>query len=293
MGSTIDNFIDKSNGEYNLHIKAGQSLEIAAIDYFFDNVIIEENGQLIVTPNSENWVLIDCRQDFTLEGSIIYRKFIADTTSRELKVNNIPYIHAFKQDNLGGDGGNSGFQDLTPKSTGAKGSTTYGGGGGSGAYFHRRSRNTLGANGNQNLGGVTSFSYGGNGAIRKKYCSGGLLFLNIGHDFFIGEKNLIDLRGEDGENGLNGKAGSGSVRSMSCIQGSGGGGGAPGGEGGVLYHKVGGNYAGHLLKALVTGGIGGVGGKGGRFPENDFPSGHGLDGGTGENGRTGFVKIVR
>ena len=293
MAKTIENFIDRSNGEYNLHIKSGESVEIPAIDYYFDNVIIEESANLIIAENSENWLLINCRQNFTLEGTIIFKKFIADKTLRELMVDGVRYTHQYKIDNLGGKGGDSGFTDGNHKFSGASGNSTFGGGGGAGGYWHRRSGATPGAAGSNEIGGVTSFSYGGNGAKRKKYCNGGILFLNIGHDFFIGKNNLIDLRGEDGESGVAGKNGTGSIRGMSSVIASGGGGGAPGGEGGVLYHKVGGNYSGYVLKTLVNGGTGGTEGKGGRFPENDFPSCHGLDGGKGENGRSGFVKVVR
>ncbi|WP_433780416.1 hypothetical protein [Flavobacterium anhuiense] len=293
MESINERYIDRSHGDYNLLVKSGESVEIPAIDYYFDNVIIEENAHLIISENSENWVLIDCRQNFTLNGSITFRKFIADNSVRELMVDGVSYKHQFKIDNLGGNGGNSGFTEGNLKFNGAVGTANYGGGGGAGGFWSRRIGFSHGAHGSQNIGGVTSFSYGGNGLERKKYSNGGMLFLNIGHDFFIGSNNLIDMQGEDGENGLAGKEGSGSISSASYITGSGGGGGAPGGEGGVFYHRVAGNYSGAVLKTLVNGGKGGKGGIGGRYPESRFPSCNGLNGQDGERGRSGFVKVVR
>lgn len=283
-------FIDRTDGEYNLIVPAGEELTLPAIDHFFDNVTIEEGGVLRIAKESENWTLIDCRKDFKLLGSIIFRQFASDIVERELVVADKIYKHTFRLDKLGGKGGNSGGGGggTIQIFNGAPPTTAYGGGGAAGGYHTRRTGTYPGAHASGPTGGITSFSRGGDGGRRAPYSNGGIIFLNIGHDFTIGAKHQVDLRGEDGTAGTAGM--NGRESSTQWLAGSGGGGGGPGGEGGVLYHRVKGEYSGAVLQPLVDGGRGGAGGAGGSTPSAYLRGGLGEPG---NSGRQGHVKTVR
>jgi hypothetical protein len=290
INKLITEFVSKENGEYNLLVPSGKVVTIPAIDFYFDNILIEEDGILQISEASENWMKLECGNNFTLNGSIVYRKFLADNIERSIVVENILYKHRFKNDNKGGNGGDSGeIVGTIPVSKGVLGTTLFGGGGAAGGYQTSRGNVWPGAVGTEEVGGATPNCKGGDGQRRKKYINGGMLFLDIGNDFIIGPKNKIDLRGEDG--GDNGNNGSDGYLRSGRVMGSGGGGGAPGGEGGVLYHKVKNSYSGSLLNILVNGGVGGTGGLGGESPSPEVVKGN--NGENGENGRIGFVKIIR
>lgn len=282
----LSSAVRRIGDDYNLLVPAGQTVEVPAIDYVFDNVTIEEGGTLLVQPQAENWVLIQCRRDFILNGSIEFRRFVSDEEERQLQVGSQTYRHASRMDRLGGAGGASGFSRQGPWA-GASGTPRFGGGGGAGG-MGTRNGSYPGAAATGRVGPATNIpSKGGDGGQGALYGNGGLLFLDVGA-FQFGPSNVIDLRGSDGAPGTAGSHG----RNVTggAIYGSGGGGGAPGGAGGVLYHR-GRSYDGALLRVRVDGGNGGAAGAGGRAAQVNANTA-GLPGAAGQDGRPGFSRLA-
>lgn len=103
-------------------------------------MVIENKGILLVTPISRNFLALNVLGDFTLRGTIVYRRCVATAGGRSTSFpdgTTTSFTHL--QQALGGDGGTGGIESgryQASPGVGAPGSKTYGGGGGGSGISH-------------------------------------------------------------------------------------------------------------------------------------------------------------
>lgn len=249
--------------------------------YEFESLHIKAGVKLKIADNSQNWCVFIIENDFKLDGTIEFINFSTQQKLFTFTFQEIHKEHRFDMQNVGGDGGNGGGSTTMPSGIGARGTTGYGGGAGSGGY-RDASGGVKGADAVNELGGRIGSQHGGNGQKRGANSNGGLLFIKAKNCLF-GEHHFIDLHGAKGAAGTNGTPGSFSSGGDQCA--GGGGGGAPGGEGGVLLIR----YETINTQANNFNLNGGAGGEAGRRGTQTSPHYLAVDGTAGEPGRNGYV----
>jgi hypothetical protein len=254
-------------------VKAGDPPKlIPARTYDLDTLIIERGARVIVTENSQQWLLLICRGDAQIDGELIFEKFIRTANPITATTPDGQQLtHTFSSTAKCGNGGNGGIFNTHPGGHGAMAGADYGGGGGSGGYYQGGGH--AGTDATDINGAGVSIMAGGKGGRLSLYCNGGLVYLSVSGR--LSGSGVIRLRGLDGVNGTDG--GPGEPGGGSAASGGGGGGGSAGGEGGRL--KIRASNRDDFIDAQLSGGKKGLGGQGGHHAQN---------GSDGEDGASGY-----
>jgi hypothetical protein len=297
------------NAQSDLVIKVGETDTIEASVHKYRNITI--NGSLVITESKPNsWCVLWASGRVQINGVITARRFLNGPRTASLNLPDGRVVsHSYRNEMIGGDGGNGGtskiiqgigkFKNATYKTdsatggAGGLGGMNFGGGGGSGGGIHILGSSTrIGSNGAPGIdwigGEQPDGGYGnngGNGGVLRESSNGGLVVIYAAKGI-EGCKGIIDLRGENGMRGFAGGDGSISQRGMRGA--GGGGGGSPGGEGGKIILIVDEPYE-CLPKIMIEGGLGGEPGNPGRsYGQVDKPA---TKGKRGENGLSGQIEI--
>jgi hypothetical protein len=288
-----------------LIVKSGQQRSITQRIHNFKRVRIEKGGTLKIVGVSRQWCIIDCKEDFICQGTIIGIGVpYGSSPVNAITPNRTQLSYSYPTLALGGRGGSGGNSvantrhDSARRGTGGSGATgtlDYGGGGGGGAgalfcKMCRQSKVQNGENASSYRGGFggqvdnKEGAKGGDGVRAKRNRNGALLYIKA--KSFDGTEGYINLSGLNGSNGSNGEKAYRDNYSGSAAGNGGGGGGAPGGDGGVMIVEF--NSLTAEARVNIQSGSGGSEGQSGNGPGNNGRAGY-----RGDDGEVGYVDWVQ
>ncbi|WP_143247458.1 hypothetical protein [Agaribacterium haliotis] len=284
-------FAETPNSERpSLHLKAGETLELAARAYHFQNVLIEPGAALVLLPEACDWLSLKVDNNCIVHGDLICRQFMDVMQAPTLDIDaglTLSYAYNLRL-RSGAGGGGGALQAPSGELAGGRGApgSRYAGGGGGAGAFVRGAQHQVGASATAARGARSQQSlagHGGDGASQVRAMNGALLYLQVGA--------VLDMSlGRIVASGLNGQAGASGADVSNAFHDApgGGGGGAVGGNGGCVVIRA----AQHNCRPEridVSGGQGGAGGAGGRCLGR---AGSAAAGQGGDNGDEGFVDFL-